>query len=84
MTNETASRLQPKDVQHRRRRHVLEFGRLRDDVVRLPRAYQHRDVLFAVHRIGNRRGVDASADVEAPQLLERSRVISTERAVDMA
>jgi hypothetical protein len=24
---ETASRLQPKDVQHRRRRHVLEFGR---------------------------------------------------------
>jgi hypothetical protein len=57
---------------------------LRDDVVRLPRAYQHRDVLLAAPRIGTRQGVDAGADVEAPQLLERSCVISTERAVDMA
>jgi hypothetical protein len=61
-------RLQPEDVQHGRRRHVLEFGRLWDDVVRLPRAHQHRDILFAIRCIGNRRSIDASADIEAPQL----------------
>src|ERR1700678_1408043 len=78
------SPLQAEDEQHRRRGCVLELGRLRDDVVRLPRAYQHRDVLLAVYRIGHRRGIDAGADIEAPQLFERFRVVGTERAVDMA
>src|SRR5262249_27473160 len=39
---------------------------------------------FAVHRIGDRRRVDAGTDVEAPDLLQGPRVVRRERAVDMA
>ena len=62
---------------------MLEFRRLGNDVVRLPRARQHRDILFAIHRIGDGRGIDAGADIEAPQLLESFRVVGGERAVNM-
>src|SRR6266567_6648876 len=77
-------RSQSEDVQHRGRRRVLELGGERNDVVRLPRADQHRDVLPAVHRVGDGRRVDPTAGIEAPYRLERRRIVSAERAVDLA
>ena len=47
-------------------------------------AHQHRDILLAVHRIADRRGADAGAGIEAPQLLQRLGVIGREGAVEMA
>lgn len=63
---------------------VLEFGRLRNDVLRLTRTCEDRDIPLAVYSIADSRGIDAGADIKAPQLLERLRIIGAERAVDVS
>src|SRR5712671_450859 len=58
--------LEPEHVQHGRGRGVLELGCILQDVERLLRADQHRDVLLAVDRVAYRGRVDAGARVVAP------------------
>src|SRR5438093_10238031 len=60
--------LKAEDVERVSGRHILELGKLRQDVVANARANQHGDILLAVDRIGDRRRIDAGADIEAPQL----------------
>src|SRR5215813_9538766 len=76
--------LQTEHVQHRGRRRVPEFRHILKDIGRLTRACQHSDVLSAVHRIADRWGVDAGADIEAPYFLQGVGVIGREGAVQMA
>src|SRR5579871_3926985 len=77
-------RSQAEHEQHRRGRRVFQLRRKRNDVLGLARSYQDRDVLLPVHRIADRRRIDAGADVETPHLLEGFGVVGREGAVDVA
>src|SRR5215813_2417306 len=79
----TAAHSQSEHVQHMGHRDVLELGRLPHHSGTLARSNQHRDVLLSVDRIGDRRCVDAGADVVAPDLLQCLGIISRERPVEM-
>src|SRR6266436_8026298 len=61
-----------------------DLWRQRNDILRLTRAHQYGDILLAIHRITDRRGIDAGADIEGPQLLEGFRVVSAEAAIHVA
>src|SRR6516164_1648948 len=73
---------QPEHEDHGRARHILHFRRARQLVPGI--AEQARcdgDILLAVDRIGDRRGVEAGAQIEAPELLERLIVEGHDGAV---
>src|SRR6516165_4752088 len=76
--------LQAEHVEHRSGRHVLEFGRQWNRIVWLPRTHQDGDILLAVHRIADRRRIDAAADIEAPDFLESLGVVRREGAISFA
>ncbi len=72
--------LQPEHVEHCRPRHVAQFRSPGDprlgigDLSRWPhaaRTRRDRDVLLAVDRIGHGRRVEARADIDPPQHIER-------------
>src|SRR6516162_408217 len=74
---------QPEHEDHGRARHILHFRRARQLVPGI--AEQARcdgDILLAVDRIGDRRGVEAGAQIEAPELLERLIVECHDGAVE--
>jgi hypothetical protein len=75
---------QSEHEQHGGRRGVLELGRHRKDKGVLSRADQYRNVLLAIHGISNRRGIDPSSCIEAPQFLQGLCVVGAEGAVDVA
>src|SRR4051794_15181723 len=78
------SSLKAEHVQDRRRRAVLELGRVLQDEERLFRAHQHGDVLLAVDRVADGRGIDARTDIIAPYLLQGLGVVRCQRAVGMS
>ena len=77
------SSLKAEHVQDRRRRAVLELGRVLQDEERLFRAHQHGDVLPAVYRIADGRSIDARTDVIAPYLLQGLGVVRCQLAVSV-
>ena len=62
---------------------VLELWRFRVEVGALARTDQHRDVLLAIDRVGDRRRIDAGADIVAPEFLQCLGIVGRERSVDV-
>src|SRR5258708_26034525 len=83
--------LQPEHVEHCRLRHFAQFRSPGDprlgigDLSRWPHAARTRrdcDVLLAVYRIGHGRRVDARADIDPPQHIQRLVIEGDDRTVE--
>src|SRR5262245_35476199 len=79
-TNNSAS--EPEHKQHRLVALLLQFRRERVLANRdAAQAGEDRDILLAVDLEGHRRRVEADADIDLPDLLQRRVVIGDERSV---
>src|SRR4029450_211801 len=77
-----ATSSQSEHEDHRRIAEVLHLGRTRQLVPGVAeQAGRNGDVLLAVDRIAHRRRVEAGADIDAPELLQRLVVERDDRAV---
>ena len=73
----------PEHEDHGRVGQMPHLRRARELVLGVPeQAGGNRDILLAVDRIGHRRRIEAGADIDLPQLLERLVVERHDRAVE--